>query len=380
MKGNPANILFVFGTRPEAIKLAPVILEAKKRNYEVKICLTAQHREMVDQVIRLFDIRPDYDLNIMEEKQSLTDLTHRLIIRMRDILKRVKPSLLVIQGDTTTAFAIALQAFYAKIKIAHIEAGLRTHEKYQPYPEEMNRVLISHLADYHFAPTRQAHNNLLREGIPKDRVIVTGNTVVDALLHIRKRVQAAKFPAFEKIVRGKKVVLVTMHRRENIGKPLRAVCMALKKIVSRHPEAVVIFPVHLNPRVRRIVHGILGQANGVCLFRPLPYEEFIFFMERAYLIITDSGGIQEEAPSFGKPVLITRNVSERQEGIDLGIARIVGTSEQRIYREASQLLGDEQARLKMVKQINPYGDGKASQRILRRFDKILNRRKNRETN
>lgn len=365
-RGKKRKILFAFGTRPEAIKLAPVISAAREsRAFETAVCLTAQHREMVDQVVRLFDIKTDFDLNIMEKGQSLTDLTHNLLPRVREVIQEVSPACLVVQGDTTTAFAVALQAFYQKVPVAHVEAGLRSHDKYQPYPEEMNRVLISHLCDYHFAPTRESQKNLLREGVPLPRIFMTGNTVVDALIHIRKRIRAKGGGRLEKAVEGKRVILVTAHRRENFGKPLESICHALKKLAWSYPGTEIVYPVHLNPRVQQVVNQELRGVKGITLLPPLSYEEFVFLMDTCYLIITDSGGIQEEAPSFGKPVLVMREVSERPDGIALGVAKLVGTSERKIYREAGRLLKDAQAYRSMIKNKNPYGDGRASERIVR---------------
>ncbi len=369
-KRRKRRVLFAFGTRPEAIKLAPVISAAREnRAFETVVCLTAQHREMVDQVVRLFDIKTDFDLNIMEKGQSLTDLTHHLLLRMREVIQKVDPSCLVVQGDTTTAFAVALQAFYQKVPVAHVEAGLRSHDKYQPYPEEMNRVLISHLGDYHFAPTREAENNLLREGISKTKIFMTGNTVVDALIHIRKRVKLNRYPALEKAMKGKRVILVTAHRRENFGKPLESICRALKKLAWAYPGTEIVYPVHLNPHVWQVVHKELKGVRGVTLLKPLSYEELVFLMDHCYLVITDSGGMQEEAPSFGKPVLVMRNVSERPDGITLGVAKLVGSSESKIFKEAGRLLKDSKAYRNMVKNKNPYGDGKASERIIRVLSK-----------
>ncbi len=366
------NILIVFGTRPEALKLAPLI-EAFRSDpgFFVWTCLTGQHREMVDQVLRLFKIRVDFDLDLMEKGQTLSDLTSRLFPKMDAVLLKIRPDLIVVQGDTTTAFAVALKAFYERIPVAHVEAGLRTFNKYHPFPEEINRVLISHLGDLHFAPTVQAKNNLLREGIPGKRVFVTGNTVVDALREVRSKLAASKIDLPASVPAGKRIILVTAHRRESFGKPMLAICRALKTIAKRHPDVEIIYPVHLNPNVQTVVHSELQGLRNVHLWRPLSYLEFLKLMEWSTLILTDSGGVQEEAPSFGKPVLIMREVSERGEGIRMGIAKLVGTSTAKIVREAEKLLNDPTAYRKMVGGKNPYGDGLASRRIVRITGKFL---------
>ncbi|MDD5226951.1 MAG: UDP-N-acetylglucosamine 2-epimerase (non-hydrolyzing) [Candidatus Omnitrophica bacterium] len=360
------RILFVFGTRPEVFKMAPVIQEFRKHlDFKVYTCLTAQHREMVDQALCAFKLRIDFDLNIMEEGQTLSDLTSRLFPKMDEVFSKVRPELVLVQGDTTSAFAVALKAFYSKIPVAHIEAGLRTHHKYHPFPEEINRVLISRLADYHFAPTEESRKNLIREGVPSERIFVTGNTVVDALRLLRKDIKHETQPLLRLISKAQKIILVTAHRRESFGKPLRSICRALKVIVRRYPDTEIIYPVHLNPNVQQVVHQELFGISRIHLVHPLPYREFLVLMDRAFLILTDSGGIQEEAPSFRKPVLIMRDVSERGEGIRLGIAKLVGTSKSEIVRETERLLNSKSAYRQMVSRKNPYGDGYAAARICR---------------
>jgi len=366
------KILFVFGTRPEALKMAPVIASFRRHGrFKVFTCLTGQHREMVDQVLRLFRIKTDFDLNLMEKGQTLGDLTARVFGKMEDVFRRTKPDLLFVQGDTTTAFAVALKAFYSKIPVAHIEAGLRTFDKYQPFPEEINRVLISHLADYHFPPTRVAGQNLLKEGVSKNKIFVTGNTVVDALLSIRPYLRDAKVPVLSKIGGSQKIILVTAHRRESFGKPLRSIFSALREIALRHPDAEIVYPVHLNPNVQKAAHEMLGGVKRIHLLNPLSYAEFLVLMDRAYLILTDSGGVQEEAPSFQKPVLVMREVSERMEGVKMGVAKLVGTDRKKIVRETSRLISDQRAYHAMAGKKNPYGDGRASKRILLTVERIL---------
>ncbi len=369
------KVLFVFGTRPEALKLAPVIRAFRSDpRFRVWTCLTGQHREMVDQVLRLFNIKTDFDLNLMEKGQTLGDLTSRVFSKMDEVLHHVKPELLFVQGDTTTAFAVALKAFYSRVPVAHVEAGLRTFDKYQPFPEEINRVLISHLADHHFAPTAAARNHLLKEGVPTERVHVTGNTVVDALLSIRSRLRSTRLPVLKRLDPSRKIILVTAHRRESFGKPLRSICAALKAIALEHPDTEIVYPVHLNPNVQEVVREALHGVPRVHLLPPLSYTEFLVLMERSYLILTDSGGVQEEAPSFKKPVLVMREVSERMEGVKMGVAKLVGTDREKIIREASRLLASPAAYRAMAGRKNPYGDGRASARILSMTAKVLRRR------
>ncbi len=364
------KVLFVFGTRPEAIKLAPLIMKMKqeKLDLDVKICVTGQHREMLDQVLEFFNIVPHFNLRVMKQNQTLSELTSRLIVSLDSIFQKVMPDLTVVQGDTTTAFCGALVSFYHRVPVAHVEAGLRSRDKFSPFPEEINRVLISPIADYHFAPTQKAKENLVNEGVPSDKIWVVGNTVIDALflsLDILKSRADDKFlRVFSQVDFSKKIILITGHRRENFGEPFRNVCLAIKKVVEAFPEVEVVFPVHLNPNVRKPVMEILRGNSRIHLMEPLDYPHLVWLMSRSYLVITDSGGIQEEAPSLGKPVLVTRNVTERVEGIEAGTAKLVGTEINRIFDEVGKLLTDRKAYLEMAKAVNPYGDGKASDRII----------------
>lgn len=365
------KILIVFGTRPEALKLAPVIATFRQNpNFRVWTCLTGQHREMVDQVLRLFKIRIDFDLDLMVKGQTLSGLTASLFPKMDEVIKRTHPDLLMVQGDTTTAFAVALKAFYEHIPIAHVEAGLRSYNKYHPFPEEINRILISHLGDLHFAPTMTARKNLLREGVAPKNIFVTGNTIVDALREVRSQSAFARMK-LPRLIPGKKMILVTAHRRESFGKPMMNICRALKALALKFPELEIIYPVHLNPNVQMIVKRELSRIKSIHLWKPLSYIEFLKLMENCRLILTDSGGVQEEAPSFGKPVLIMREVSERGEGIQMGLAKLVGTSPQKIIREVSALLGTESLYRKMVGKKNPYGDGFSSKRIMQITGRFL---------
>ncbi len=370
----PLTLLYVFGTRPEALKLAPVVKESMTRKkIKTVTCLTGQHREMVDQVLSLFKIHPDFDLNIMQQGQSLGDLTHRLLASIQQVITKVKPSCIVVQGDTTSAFVVSLQAFYDKIPVAHVEAGLRSRNKHHPFPEEINRILISHVADFHFPPTRESQMNLLGEGISKKSVFVTGNTIVDALKTVRLNASKQKTPNLDQLPQNKKIILVTAHRRESFGKPFENICRALKQIAEENKDAEIVYPVHLNPKVQEPVFRILKNQRNVRLMPPLSYDEFVVLMDRSYFILTDSGGIQEEAPSFGKPVLVMREVSERPDGIKLGIAKLVGTSQKKIAAESNRLLRNPSAYQAMIKKRNPYGDGNASKRILDVLIKELNR-------
>lgn len=370
------KILFIFGTRPEAIKLAPIIKEFDKYNnhFNIKICITAQHREMLDQVLSFFQIKPDYDLDLMKKNQSLFDVTSDILKNLEPILKKEKPDIVFVQGDTTTAFVGALASFYMKIQVAHVEAGLRSSNKYSPFPEEVNRVLVGHLADYHFAPTKKAKENLYKENI-KENVWVVGNTVIDALLLgldiVRKQGEEKYYNYFNFIDFSKRIILVTGHRRESFGKPFENICYALKELAREYEDIEIVYPVHLNPNVREPVNRILKGEKRIHLIEPLEYPYLIWLMDKSYLTLTDSGGIQEEAPSLGKPVLVMREVTERTEGIEAGTAKLVGTNKEKIIKEVTNLLEDKEKYDKMAKSVNPYGDGKASKRINRIISKVL---------
>ena len=366
------RVMFCFGTRPEAIKLAPVIRELARhpREFQPVVLVTAQHRQMLDQVLRVFDIRPDHDLDVMRPGQSLADVTVGVLRGVELVLRRARPDMVVVQGDTTSALAAALAAFYERIPVGHVEAGLRTNDKYSPYPEEMNRRLVSSLADLHFAPTRAARENLLREGVPRHRIRVTGNTVVDALKAMRRSKAKWHVPVLDRIAPDQHVILVTAHRRESFGPGFERICRALRMLVERNPDVEVVYPVHLNPNVRKPVRAILGRTPRVHLIEPLEYLPFVRLMERAYLILTDSGGIQEEAPALGKPVLVMRDVTERPEAVIAGTAKLVGTDTEVIVSATERLLHSAAAYRKMARARNPFGDGRASRRIaaaLRRF-------------
>ncbi|MBQ4404945.1 MAG: UDP-N-acetylglucosamine 2-epimerase (non-hydrolyzing) [Selenomonadaceae bacterium] len=356
------KVMSVFGTRPEAIKMAPVVLElGKYPQIESVVAVTAQHREMLDQVLKLFDIRPDFDLNIMSEGQTLFDITSRALLGLDKVLSAAKPDVVLVHGDTTTTFAGALAAYYHQIEVGHVEAGLRTRNKFSPYPEEMNRRLTGSLADLNFAPTSTAKENLLREGVDADKIFVTGNTVIDALY---QTVRADfDFPNFN--LDGKRVILVTTHRRENLGEPMRQVYKALKSLVEEFPDVEIIFPVHKNPKVREVVNAELGGLERVCLIDPLDYEPFANLMNRATLILTDSGGVQEEAPALGKPVLVLRDTTERPEAVDAGTVKLIGTNQAAVYGAAKLLLTDAADYRKMAEAKSPYGDGLAAQRIVK---------------
>jgi len=364
------RILSVFGTRPEAIKMAPVVNILKSApDVQIEVCVTAQHRQMLDQVLDLFEIRPEHDLNIMKPGQDLTDITSNILLGMRDLLKRTRYDLLLVHGDTTTTMAVALAAYYEKIPVGHVEAGLRTGNIYAPWPEEMNRSLVGRLAAMHFAPTERARQCLVSEGIANSRIHVTGNTVIDALQQVIEKIQST--PAlneqfrrqFDYLSPDKRLILVTGHRRENFGDGFERICQALKAL-SRRPDVDIVYPVHLNPCVQEPVRRILGAARNVHRLDPLDYLPFVYLMSRASLIITDSGGVQEEAPSLGKPVLVMRDTTERPEGLEAGTVKLVGTDIDRIISESFRLLDVDDAYQAMARAINPYGDGKASHRIL----------------
>ncbi|MCQ2381215.1 MAG: UDP-N-acetylglucosamine 2-epimerase (non-hydrolyzing) [Acidaminococcaceae bacterium] len=364
------KVMLIFGTRPEAIKMCPVVKElAKYKEIKTVVCVTAQHREMLDQVLSLFNVVPDYDLNIMQEKQTLADITGKVLKGLAPVLDKEQPDLVLVHGDTTTTFAGALAAYYAKIPVGHVEAGLRTDNKYSPYPEEMNRRLTGALCDLHFAPTGLAKEHLLRENIKTESIMVTGNTVIDALrMTVKDGYQFTDKVLQRALDSGKKIILMTTHRRENLGEPLRQVYKALKEVLHRHQDAMVIFPMHKNPAVRCVVEEELAGLEQVVLVEPLDYEPFVNLMNKSFIILTDSGGIQEEAPSLGKPVLVVRDVTERPEAVAAGTVRLVGTDYGKIVKELSRLLDDEKYYRSMAEAINPYGDGLASKRIV---DKLL---------
>lgn len=375
--------MLVFGTRPEAIKMAPLVKEFQKNStdFETIVCVTGQHREMLDQVLDIFDIKPDYDLNIMKQGQDLYDVTSRVLIGMRDVLKVAHPDMVLVHGDTTTSTAAALAAFYRQIPVGHVEAGLRTHNIYSPWPEEMNRQITGRIAAYDFAPTPLSRENLLQENIPNERITVTGNTVIDALHIVVDRIKgdASLNRSLEKklsdagydinrLSNGKKLVLITGHRRENFGDGFINMCTALKDLTAKYPNTDFVYPMHLNPNVRKPIHEVFGDdlsnLGNMFFIEPLEYLEFVYLMEKSDVILTDSGGIQEEAPGLGKPVLVMRDTTERPEALDAGTVKLVGTDYNRIVSEVSILLDDSSAYEQMSKAINPYGDGKACMRIV----------------
>lgn len=372
------KILTIFGTRPEAIKLAPVIktIEAHPELVTSVVCVTAQHREMLDQVLSVFGIHPHYDLNIMKPEQLLADVTTEVLNNIGDILDSEKPDLVLVQGDTTTTFAASLAAFYRKVKIGHVEAGLRTFDKYQPFPEEMNRRLTGVLADYHFAPTPRARENLLGEGVKDENIIVTGNTGIDALFMALKRLKEHPsdniwLTEFLPKLDGKRLILITAHRRENFGANFEEICKALREIVKRNKDVIIVYPVHPNPNIRVFAEKFLKGCDRITLTDPLEYGPFVKLLERAYLILTDSGGIQEEAPSLGKPVLVMREVTERAEAIECGSAKLVGTKAAAIVEGVQKLLDIKSEYGKASKLNNPFGDGKASERIIQHILKCF---------
>ena len=356
------KVMSIFGTRPEAIKMAPLVKELEKRDeVESVVCVTAQHRQMLDQVLETFNIKPDYDLDIMKQEQTLSDITSRVLHGLEDVFKEVKPDIVLVYGDTTTTFAGALAAFYNQVDIGHVEAGLRTNDKYSPYPEEMNRQMVDCMTDMYFAPTNLSKENLLKENIDKDKIYVTGNTAIDAMATTVKKDYS--HPELDWVKDDEKLILVTAHRRENLGDPMRNIFKAIRRIVDEFKDVKVLYPIHLNPKVRDVAHEIFDGCDRVRLIEPLEVFDFHNFINKCYMIMSDSGGVQEEAPSLGKPVLVLRDTTERPEGIDAGTLKLVGTDEENIYREAKLLLTDLEEYERMSKASNPYGDGHASERI-----------------
>ncbi len=377
------KVMLVFGTRPEAIKMAPLVKEFQKHpeDFETVVCVTGQHREMLDQVLKIFGIKPDYDLNIMKQGQDLYDVTAKVLLGMRDILKEVAPDVVLVHGDTTTSTAAALAAFYQQIPVGHVEAGLRTHNIYSPWPEEMNRQLTGRIAAYDFAPTPLSRRNLEREGISAEKISVTGNTVIDALYMVVDKIKSdeglraslenelnASGYDVSRLHSGRKLVLITGHRRENFGEGFIQMCRAIKHLTESYPDVDFVYPMHLNPNVRRPIHEVFGEdltgLGNMFFIEPLEYLSFVFLMERSYIVLTDSGGIQEEAPGLGKPVLVMRDTTERPEAVDAGTVRLVGTDYGRIVSETSRLLDDPAAYNAMSHAVNPYGDGLACRRIV----------------
>ena len=368
------KIITIFGTRPEAIKMAPLVKELEKREgIESKICVTAQHREMLDQVLELFDIKPDFDLNIMKTKQSLTGITNRILEGLETIFKEEKPDMILVHGDTTTTFSSALAAYYQQIKVGHVEAGLRTFNKYFPFPEEMNRKLTGAISDLHFSPTKGVKNNLLREGIDEKSIYITGNTVIDAMLHTVEDNYIFENEELNKIdFKNKKVIMITAHRRENWGEGISNICEALNEIVDKNKDVELVYLVHLNPIVKDMVYEKLGGKERIHLLNPLDTKETHNLMNKCFMVMTDSGGLQEEAPHLGKPVLVLRDVTERPEAVEYGTVKLVGTDKEKIIREGNKLINNKEAYEKMSKAVNPYGDGKASERICDAIMKYFN--------
>ncbi len=356
------KVMSIFGTRPEAIKMAPLVKELERRT-EVRsiVCVTAQHREMLDQVLETFEITPDYDLNIMKQGQTLTDVTVSALKGLEEVIIKEKPDIILVHGDTTTTFAGALAAFYNQVAIGHVEAGLRTYNKYSPYPEEMNRQMVDRMTDMFFAPTEVSRQNLLRENVEDSKVYVTGNTAIDAMATTVR--ENYSHPELEWIGEGERLILLTAHRRENLGDPMRHIFRGIRRIVDEFPDVKVVYPIHMNPKVREVAAEVFEGCDRVRLIEPLEVFDFHNFQNRSYIILSDSGGIQEEAPSLGKPVLVLRDTTERPEGIAAGTLKLVGTDEERIYEETKRLLTDEEEYRRMSQASNPYGDGHASQRI-----------------
>ncbi len=373
--------MLVFGTRPEAIKMAPLVKEFQKypKEFETIVCVTGQHREMLDQVLRIFEIRPDYDLDIMKQGQDLYDVTARVLSGMRDVLKEAQPDVVLVHGDTTTSTASALAAFYQQIPVGHIEAGLRTHNIYSPWPEEMNRLITGRIATYHFSPTPLSRQNLLAEGIKEEAITVTGNTVIDALYWVVEKIKNNKFLSVElgsflktagydvnRLNDNRRLVLITGHRRENFGDGFIHMCLAIKNLVEKSPQVDFVYPMHLNPNVRKPIHEVFGEttADNMFFIEPLEYLSFVYLMEKSDIVLTDSGGIQEEAPGLGKPVLVMRDTTERPEALEAGTVKLVGTDYNKIVSEVSALLDNQEYYDRMSKAVNPYGDGKACERIV----------------
>lgn len=380
------KVMLVFGTRPEAIKMAPLVKEFQKYSNEFKtiVCVTGQHREMLDQVLHLFEITPDYDLNIMKQGQDLYDVTARVLVGMRDILKEAQPDVVLVHGDTTTSTAAALAAFYQQIPVGHIEAGLRTHNIYSPWPEEMNRLITGRIATYHFAPTALSRENLLKENVSDDAIIVTGNSVIDALYWVVDKIKSDEKLKVEldlvlqnagydtaRLADGRKLVLITGHRRENFGDGFINMCTAIKDLTKKYPDVDFVYPMHLNPNVRKPIHEVFGEdlsnLGNMFFIEPLEYLSFVYLMEKSTIVLTDSGGIQEEAPGLGKPVLVMRDTTERPEALTAGTVKLVGTNYDKIVGEVSALIEDSEYYNTMSQAVNPYGDGKACERITRRL-------------
>ena len=363
------KVMSIFGTRPEAIKMAPLVKELEKREeIESIVCVTAQHREMLDQVLETFNIKPDYDLNIMKQGQTLGDITTRALNGLEEVIKESKPDIVLVHGDTTTTFAGALAAFYNQVAIGHVEAGLRTNNKYSPFPEEMNRQMVDCMTDMYFAPTNLSKQNLLSENISEEKIYVTGNTAIDAMATTVD--DNYKHPELDWINENERMILLTAHRRENLGEPMRNIFKGIRRIVDEFSDVKVIYPIHLNPKVREVANEVFGDSERIKLIEPLEVFDFHNFQNKSYIILTDSGGIQEEAPSLGKPVLVLRDTTERPEGIEAGTLKLVGTDEEIIYNETKKLLTNRDEYEKMSKASNPYGDGHASERIV---DAIVNK-------
>jgi UDP-N-acetylglucosamine 2-epimerase (non-hydrolysing) len=369
MSNGKIKIMTIFGTRPEAIKMAPLVKGLEKaEGIESLLTVTAQHREMLDQVLELFQLEADYDLDIMKSGQTLTDITVRVLKGLESVLRETAPDMVLVHGDTSTTFVAGLAAYYQQIQVGHVEAGLRTYNKYSPFPEEMNRHLTGALADLHFAPTAESKENLLRENVSKDKVFITGNTVIDALLRTVDSSYQFKNRLLNQIdFKDKKIILLTAHRRENLGRPMENIFKGVREVVEENQEVEVVFPVHLNPRVREIVDKVLSGMDRVHLIEPLDYQPFANLMARSYLVMTDSGGVQEEAPGLGKPVLVLRDTTERPEAVNAGTVSLVGTDTELIVKRANRLIRDDTAYQKMANAVNPYGDGKAVQRIVKRL-------------